>query len=91
MGEYYPSLLRSTKPISIFVDGSPVGLGVVLTQEDPTKDKLFAVLGTPCVVKSDNGPPFNGEEFAKFAQTLGFKHRKVTSLWPKPMVKFNGS
>ena len=49
----------------------------------PKLDKLFAMLGTPCVVKSDNGPPFNGEEFAKFAQTLGFKHRKVTSLWPK--------
>ena len=34
-------------------------------------------------VKSDNGPPFNGEEFAKFACVLGFKHRKVTPLWPR--------
>ena len=34
------------------------------------------------VVKSDNGPPFNGEEFAKFASVLGFRHRKVTPLWP---------
>jgi len=33
------------------------------------------------VIKSDNGPPFNGEEFAKFARILGFKHRKFTPLW----------
>ena len=35
------------------------------------------------MVKSDNGPPFNGEEFAKFASALGFKHRRITQLWPK--------
>ena len=35
------------------------------------------------VVKSDNGPPFNGDEFAKFASVLGFRHRKVTPLWPR--------
>ena len=49
----------------------------------PKLDKLFAMFGTPRVVKSDNGPPFNGEEFAKFAQVLGFKHRSVTPLWPR--------
>ena len=35
------------------------------------------------VVKSDNGPPFNGYEFAQFADYLGFKHSKVTPLWPE--------
>ena len=49
----------------------------------PKLDKLFATFGTPRVVKSDNGPPFNGNEFAKFAGALGFKHRKVTPLWPR--------
>jgi len=49
----------------------------------PKLDQLFATFGTPRVVKSDNGPPFNGEEFAKFARVLGFKHRKVTPLWPR--------
>ena len=49
----------------------------------PKLDKLFAMFGTPHVVRSDNGPPFNGEEFAKFAQVLGFKHRRVTPLWPR--------
>ena len=49
----------------------------------PKLDQLFSTFGAPRVVKSDNGPPFNGEEFTKFACVLGFKHRKVTPLWPR--------
>ena len=49
----------------------------------PKLDQLFATFGTPRVVKSDNSPPFNGEEFAKFARVLGFNHRKVTPPWPR--------
>ena len=49
----------------------------------PKLDQLFSTFGAPRVVKSDNGPPFNGEEFTKFACVLGFKHRKVTLLWPR--------
>ena len=49
----------------------------------PMLDQLLATFGTPRIVKSDNGPPFNGEEFAKFARVLGFRHRKVTPLWPR--------
>lgn len=49
----------------------------------PKLDQLLATFGTPKIVRSDNGPPFNGEEFAKFAHALGFKHRKVTPLWPR--------
>ena len=41
------------------------------------------MFGTPSVVKSDNGPPFNSEEFKRFADQLGFHHRKVTPLWPQ--------
>ena len=29
-------------------------------------------------MKTDNGPPFNGSIFAKHAQELGFRHRKIT-------------
>ena len=43
----------------------------------PKIDKIFAMFGTPDVLKSDNGPPFNGQDFAKLANVLGFKHRKV--------------
>ena len=41
------------------------------------------MFGTPEIVKSDNGPPFQSEEFMKFADTVGFKHRKTTPLWPR--------
>ena len=56
----------------------PVACAVI-----PNIDKIFAMFGTPDVLKSDNGPPFNGQDFAKFANVLGFKHRKVTPLWPR--------
>ena len=49
----------------------------------PKLDRIFAAYGVPQVVKSDNGPPFSGHEFAQFAEHLGFKHRKVTPLWPE--------
>ena len=49
----------------------------------PKLDRIFAAYGVPQVVKSDNGPPFNGGEFAQFAKYLGFKHRKVSPLWPE--------
>ena len=49
----------------------------------PKLDNIFPTFGTPNVVKSDNGPPFNRQYFAMFAGVLGFKHRKVTPLWPR--------
>ena len=49
----------------------------------PKLDNIFAMFGTPEIVKTDNGPPFNGSEFAKFAEYIGFKHKKVTPLWPQ--------
>ena len=47
----------------------------------PKLDRIFDAYGMPQVVKSDNGPPFNGYEFAQFVEYLAFKHRKVTPLW----------
>ena len=35
------------------------------------------------VIKSDNGPPFNSDDFRNFARHLGFTHCKVTPLWPQ--------
>jgi len=49
----------------------------------PHMDKIFSMFGVPGVVKSDNGPPFNGSEFDKFSEFMGFKHRKITPLWPR--------
>ena len=49
----------------------------------PVMDKIFSMLGIPRTVKTDNGPPFNGEQFSKFAAYMGFHHRKITPLWPQ--------
>ena len=46
-------------------------------------DAIFARQGIPEVLKSDNGPPFNGVELKNFAEHLGFQHRKITPLWPR--------
>ena len=49
----------------------------------PVFDRIFAMFGVPESMKSDNGPPFNSEDFAKFATALGFHHHRVTPLWPR--------
>lgn len=49
----------------------------------PRLRKTFALFGTPDVVKSDNGPPFNGKDMASLAAELNFHHRKVTPYWPQ--------
>ena len=36
--------------------------------------ELFTAEGIPAVVMSDNGPPFNGEEFRQFACDFDFMH-----------------
>ncbi|KAG1659518.1 Mismatch repair endonuclease PMS2 [Nymphon striatum] len=46
-------------------------------------DKVFSEFGIPNVLKTDNGPPFNGYEFKDYAEHTGFKHRKITPLWPR--------
>ena len=49
----------------------------------PKLDAIFARQGIPDVLKSDNGPPFNGLEFKNFADYLGFKHRRITPYWSR--------
>ena len=49
----------------------------------PKLDGIFSRQGIPKVVKSENGPPFNSNEFANFANFLGFELRKVTPYWPQ--------
>jgi len=49
----------------------------------PKLDAIFARQGIPDVLKSDNGPLFNGHEFKHFSEYLGFKHRRITPYWPR--------
>ena len=46
-------------------------------------DKIFAVHGIPAILRSDNGPPFNGEEYSRYLQTIGIKAEWSTPKWPQ--------
>ena len=41
------------------------------------------VHGIPEVVKTDNGPPFQSEDFANFAKYLNLTPQRITPLWPE--------
>ena len=49
----------------------------------PKLDKIFAVHGIPSVIKSDNGPPFNGDEYKKYLEVLEVKPEFATPYWPQ--------
>lgn len=43
---------------------------------------IFAKLGVPKIIKTDNGPAFISAEFKRFAKATGFRHRLITPIWP---------
>ena len=49
----------------------------------PVLNEIFSVFGIPETVKSDNCPPFNSFKFKQFAVEQGFRHKKITPLWPR--------
>ena len=49
----------------------------------PKLDKIFAVHGIPKTLKSDNGPPFNGEEYKRYLNTPGITPEFSIPLWPQ--------
>ena len=49
----------------------------------PKLDCIFATHGIPVKLKTDNGPPFNGNEFERYAKALGMEWKPSTPLWPQ--------
>ena len=49
----------------------------------PLLTDIFSTFGVPDTMRSDNGPPFNGMPFKQFAKDQGFRHRRITPLWPR--------
>ena len=47
----------------------------------PVLDKAFALFGVCEVLKTDNGPPHNSEQFRLFAEYMEFHHRQITPYW----------
>ena len=44
---------------------------------------LFSIEGYPNEIVSDNGPPFQSKEFAKFLSSLGIKHTTSSPGYPR--------
>ena len=44
---------------------------------------LFSIEGYPDEIVSDNGPPFQSKEFAKFLSGLGIKHTTSSPRYPR--------
>ena len=36
-----------------------------------------------CLLKTDNGLPFISHQFKTFATNMGFKHQRITPIWPQ--------
>ena len=49
----------------------------------PKLDRIFSDFGIPDQVDSDNGSPFQSDEFSAYMQYVGTKHHKITPLWPQ--------
>lgn len=49
----------------------------------PVIDKILSQFGTPSVIRSDNGAPFNSSQFQDYANYMGFTHRKITPYHPR--------
>jgi hypothetical protein len=49
----------------------------------PLFDKVFSSRGIPLKLKSDNGTPFQSDEFKAFMESLGIDHQKITPYWPE--------
>ena len=49
----------------------------------PKLDRIFATHGIPQKIRTDNGPPFNGDEFKRYMEALGIEWRTSTPLWPQ--------
>ena len=44
--------------------------------------EVFETFGVPDTIKSDNGPAFISASFAAFAERMGFKHQRITPIYP---------
>ena len=53
----------------------------------PVLDRVFSEFGIPKVLGSDNGPPFQGKDFADYCSYMGIRHERATPYWPRGNAK----
>ena len=49
----------------------------------PKMDKIFPMFRIPVKLKSDNGPPMNGDDFSRYILTLGRDFKPCNTKWSK--------
>ena len=49
----------------------------------PRLDQISPVKASLMFAKTDNGLPFTSQAYAKFAEKNGFRHIKITPMWPE--------
>ena len=49
----------------------------------PIFEKVFSTFGTPELVRTDNGAPFQSQAFKEFSLYMGFHHRRITPYFPQ--------
>ena len=76
-GEYLPVIVDKFSQYSIVKVVRSTSAETVI----PVVDKVFSLFSFPEVVKTDNGPPFNGHIWKSFLTECGV--RSITPLWPQ--------
>ena len=49
----------------------------------PVVNQVFSLFGYLEVVKTDNGPTYNGTKCSEYMKECGVEHRKILPLWPQ--------
>ncbi|KAM7281316.1 uncharacterized protein ISCGN_006398 [Ixodes scapularis] len=78
-GKYIMVLMDDTSRYPLVAVLSSLAAPTVITN----LMKIFSTFGIPKVVKTDNGPPFQSLDFKNFADSLGFRHQRITPCWPQ--------
>ena len=54
----------------------------------PVVDKVFSTFSYQVQVKTDNGTPFQSQQWSDFCEFNNIHHRSITPLWPKGNAHF---
>ena len=55
----------------------PLMQGIFLTLE-----RVFALHEMPHKIRTNNGPPFDNQDFESLKKSFGVEHKPVTTKWP---------
>ena len=87
--DFFGPIPQSEKYLIVIIDNYTKFLEVDIVNSTEAKtcipkiDSIFATHGIPEKVKTDNCPPFNGNDFARYMKALRIDWTTSTQLWPQ--------